>query len=66
MILMGENALGPLEGIGPENRDFLGSEVATSKASASWARKEIFRAHPLPIARVMDLPPSKSLSPSAI
>ncbi len=33
MILMGENPfLGPLEGVGPENRDFLGPEMTTAKA----------------------------------
>jgi len=33
------NVWGPLEGVGPENRDFLGPEMATSKASAIWAQK---------------------------
>ncbi len=28
-----------LEGVGPENRDFLGPEMATSEASAIWAQK---------------------------
>ena len=33
--LMGANPLqGPLEGVGLENRDFLGPEMATSEASA--------------------------------
>ncbi len=30
----------PLEGVGPENRDFLGPEMATSEASAIWAQKK--------------------------
>ncbi len=38
MILMRENPFrGPLEGVGPENRDFFGPEMATSEASAVWA-----------------------------
>ncbi len=39
MILMRTNPLqGPLEGVGPENRVFLGPEIETSEASAkSWA-----------------------------
>jgi hypothetical protein len=32
-----EHLRGPLEGVGPENRDFLGPEMATSEASAIWA-----------------------------
>jgi hypothetical protein len=33
MILMRENPFrGPLEGVGPENRDFLGLDMASSKA----------------------------------
>ncbi len=28
---------GALEGVGPENQDFLGPEMATSEASAIWA-----------------------------
>ncbi len=40
MILRRANPLqGPLEGGGPENRDFLGSEMTTSEASAIWAQK---------------------------
>ncbi len=50
MILMKANPFqGPLEGVGPELNieTFLGSEMATSKASAIWAQKvEIFRAQP--------------------
>jgi hypothetical protein len=35
MILMWPNPFrGPLEGVGPENLDFLSLEMATSKASA--------------------------------
>jgi hypothetical protein len=38
MILMRANLLqGGLEGVGPENRDFLGPEMGTSEASAKWA-----------------------------
>ncbi len=34
MILMGANPFrGPLEGVDPENQDFLGPEMATSEAS---------------------------------
>ncbi len=34
MILMRENTFRePLEGVGPENRDFLGPEMATSEGS---------------------------------
>ncbi len=48
MILMGENSFwGPLEEVGPENRVFLGPEIAKSEASAIWAKK------------VMDFPPIK-------
>ena len=40
MILMRENPFrGPLEGVSPENRDFLGPEMAMSEASAIWAQK---------------------------
>jgi hypothetical protein len=40
MILMRANPLqGPLEGVGPENRDFLGPETATRKANVIWAQK---------------------------
>ncbi len=28
-----------VEGLGPENRDFLGPEMAMRKASAIWAQK---------------------------
>ncbi len=45
MILMWENALqGPLEGVGPENQDFVGPEMATSKTITRGL--------------AMDLPPS--------
>ncbi len=34
LIFMGTNSIGGLlEGVGPENRDFLGPEMATSEAS---------------------------------
>jgi hypothetical protein len=40
MILMRENPFrGPLEGVGHENRDFFGPEMARSEASAIWAQK---------------------------
>jgi hypothetical protein len=46
---------------------FLDPEMATSEASAIWAQKSPdFQGPPLPMAWVMDLPPSESLSPSAI
>jgi hypothetical protein len=36
MILMGANPFrGPLEGVGPENRDFFRPEMATSEANAN-------------------------------
>ncbi len=45
----------------------VGPKIATSKASAIWAQKsQRFQGPPLPMARVMNLPTSKSLSPSAI
>jgi hypothetical protein len=40
MVLMRATSLrGALEGVGPENQDFLGPEMATSEASAIWAQK---------------------------
>jgi hypothetical protein len=40
MILMRENPFrGSLEGVGPENRDFLGPEMAMREASAIWTQK---------------------------
>jgi hypothetical protein len=55
MIWMGEYPFqGPLEGVCPENRDLGPKMLRFSEPK------------PLPMARVMDLPPSKSLSPSAI
>jgi hypothetical protein len=57
---------GPLEGVGLENQDFMGPEMATSEASAIWAQKSgDFQGSPLPMARVMDLPSSNSLRPSS-
>jgi hypothetical protein len=39
MILMRANPFrGLLKGVGPENPDFLGPEMAMSKASAIWAK----------------------------
>ncbi len=36
MILMRANPFrGPLEGVGPENRDFLGPEMATSEVTSA-------------------------------
>ncbi len=41
MILMRENQFrGPLKGLGPENRDYFGPEMATSAASAVRAQIE--------------------------
>jgi hypothetical protein len=61
MIFMRENPFrGPLEGVGPENRDFFGPEMATSEASAIWAQKSRdFQGQTLPMASVMDFPASK-------
>jgi hypothetical protein len=39
MILRRVPSKVPLEGVGPENWDFLGPEMATSEASAIWAQK---------------------------
>jgi hypothetical protein len=40
MVLMRATSLQrALEGVGPENQDFLGPEMATSEASAIWAQK---------------------------
>ncbi len=40
MMLMQTNPLKRhLEGVGPENRDFFGPEMAPSKAGAIWAQK---------------------------
>ncbi len=52
MILMRENPFrGPLEGEDPENRDFLGPEMATSEVNAIWAQKSRdFQGPPLPMA----------------
>ncbi len=52
--------------MGPENQDFLGPEMAKSLASAIWAPKKWdFQGPPLPVGWILDLPPSKSLNPSA-
>ncbi len=52
MILLGANPFRePLEGVGAENRDFLGPDMATRETSVIRAQKiEIFRAHALPMA----------------
>jgi hypothetical protein len=43
MILMRANPFrGPLEGVAPENQDFLGPEKETSEASAIWVQKKRF------------------------
>jgi len=40
MVLMRATSLQrALEGVGPENQDFLGPEMSTSEASAIWAQK---------------------------
>jgi hypothetical protein len=55
----GERVWLPTYGVGPK--------IATSKTSAIWAQKsQDFQAPPLPMAQVMDLLTSKSLSTSAI
>jgi hypothetical protein len=48
MIFMQANPLrGPLYGVGPVIKTFLGPEMAVSKASAIWAQKsQDFRTHP--------------------
>jgi hypothetical protein len=68
MFLMGENHFeGDWKGWAVKIKTFLGPEMATSEGSAMWAQKSRdFHGPPLPMARVMDLPPSKSLSPCAI
>jgi hypothetical protein len=68
MTLMGENPFrGQLEGVGPENQDFFGPEMGKREARAILTQKSWdFQGSPLPMARVMDFPPSKSLNPSAI
>jgi hypothetical protein len=59
---MGANLFGgPSERVGPENCDFFGPKMAASEAGAIWAQKSReFQGRPLPLARVMDLSPSKS------
>ncbi len=48
-------------------KTFLGPEMEMSNGSAIWAQKSHdIQSLPLSMAWVMDLPPSKSLSPSAI
>jgi hypothetical protein len=49
MIFMRENTFrGPLEGVDPENRAFLGPEMATSEASAIWTQKKSKFSGPTP------------------
>jgi hypothetical protein len=58
--LKGANSFrGPLEEAGPENRTFWDIK---SKASAIWGQKS----RDFQMVRVMNLPPSESLSPSTI
>ncbi len=65
MILIQANPLlGPLEGVGPEIETFLGPEIAMSDILAQKSRN--FQGPHLSVVRVMDLPPSKSLNPSAL
>ncbi len=55
-----------LDGVGSKNQDFSDPEMSTSKVSAIWASKSWgFQGSSLPMAQVMDLPPSKSFSPIA-
>jgi hypothetical protein len=49
----GKHLRGPLEGVGPENRDFLGPEMATSEASAIWALIQKILCHS-PVNIVLD------------
>ncbi len=51
--------------MGPENLYFFGPEMARSKASVWVQRSQYFQSPPLPMAQVMDLPASKSLSLSS-
>jgi hypothetical protein len=62
MIFMKENPFGgPLEVVRLKIKTFFGCDIAMSTASAIWALKNLdFQGPPLPMARVMDLPPSKS------
>jgi hypothetical protein len=42
MVLRRATSLrGALEGVGPENRDFLGPEMATGETIAIWAQKSL-------------------------
>ncbi len=69
MIFMGVKSISRVivRGWAPKIETFLDPEMATGKASAIWAQKSRdFQGPPLPLAQVMDLPPSKPLSPSAI
>ncbi len=61
MVLMRANPLqGPLEGVGLVNRDFLGPWNGMSEVNAIWAQHILdFQGSPLPMAFVMDLPPSR-------
>jgi hypothetical protein len=52
MILLGANPFrGPLERVGPENRDFLGPDMPTRETSVFWAQKSRdFQGPALPMA----------------
>ncbi len=61
MIFMGANPLrGHLEGVGPEILDFFGPWNGNEQSECHKGPKK----SPIPMAQVMDLPPSKSLSPA--
>ncbi len=55
---------GPWKGRTLKIETFLGSEMASSAVSAIFAQKsQDFQGPPLPMARLTDLPPSKSVRP---
>ncbi len=64
-ILMRANLFqGPLEELGSANEILLDPKMATEEARAMWAQKSRdLLGSPLSMARVMDLPASKSSSP---
>jgi hypothetical protein len=67
MILMRANPLlGPLEGVGPENLDFLWAQIALALLVAISGPKkvEIFSAHPFQWPSKWIFPTSKSFRPA--
>ncbi len=66
MILMRANPLqGPSEGVGPENHDIFEPWNGNNRKECPKKSRD-FQGPPLPMAYVMDLPLSKSLTSSAI